>query len=121
MPEQQYQRDNKPIPSISPRSAWQLMTESGATLIDVREPSEYSVGHAEGAISIPLSVLGERHQEIPRVGDTLLICHVGQRSLTAAAFMRRQGWERVFNVEGGTDQWAAAGLPMRYATGQHAG
>jgi hydroxyacylglutathione hydrolase len=117
MSQQQYRRDWDPIPSISPEQAWQRMSEGVATLIDVREPGEYSLEHAQGAVSIPLSALGERYQEIPRVGDLLLICHVGQRSLMAATFMRRQGWDRVYNVEGGTDQWEASKLPMRRGNG----
>jgi hypothetical protein len=32
----------------------------------------------------------------------------------AAAFMRNQGWERIFNIEGGTDEWEAMRLPMIY-------
>jgi len=90
------------------------MTERGATLIDVREPLEYFAGHAEGAISIPLSVFRERYQEISGRGDILLICHVGQRSLMAANFMRSQGWQQVYNVDGGTDEWEAMRLPMQH-------
>jgi thiosulfate sulfurtransferase len=112
MPQQQYRPDWDSIPDLSPEQAWQRMNEGGATLVDVREPDEYSLLHAEGAISIPLSVLGERYQEIPREGDLMLICHIGERSLLAAAFLRRLGWDQVFNVEGGTDQWEASKLPL---------
>ncbi len=113
MPEQKNHPNLDSISSVTPIQAWQLMAEGGATLIDVRERPEYAFGHAEGAVSIPLSVFAERYLEIPRTGDILFICHVGQRSLTAATFMRRQGWERVYNVEGGTDEWQAMKLPMR--------
>ena len=117
MPEQHHGEKGS-IPSVTPKQAWQLITEGGATLIDVREPLEYTLGHAEGALSIPLSVFAERYQQIPRTGDILLICHVGQRSLTAAEFIHRQGWQRVFNVEGGTDEWQAMKLPMRHGPGE---
>ena len=113
MPEH-FSRDARSIPGISPAEAWQRMRDEGATLIDVREPQEFALGHAEGAISIPLSVFRERHQEISASGDVLVICHVGQRSLMAAAFMRNQGREHIFNVEGGTDAWEAMKLPMHY-------
>src|SRR5262249_51249482 len=112
MPQQQYSPDWDSIPGLSPEQAWQRMNKGGATLVDVREPDEYSILHAEGAISIPLSVLEERYQEIPREGDLLLICHIGERSLLAAAFLRRLGWDQIFNVEGGTDQWEASKLPL---------
>ncbi|PWT70968.1 MAG: hypothetical protein C5B60_11515 [Chloroflexi bacterium] len=113
MPEQRYRLDRDSIPSLSPEQAWRHMNQHVAVLVDVREPDEYSLLHAEGAISIPLSVFGERYHEIPREGDILLICHIGERSLLAATFLRRLGWDQVFNVEGGTDQWEASKLPVR--------
>jgi rhodanese-related sulfurtransferase len=106
--------DARSIPSISPGEARQRVQEEEAALIDVRESEEYLAGHAEGAVNIPLSSFRERYQDIPQQGDVLLICHVGQRSLMAAAFMRNQGWRHVFNVEGGTDEWEAMRLPMTY-------
>jgi rhodanese-related sulfurtransferase len=117
MSQQQYHVDWDSIPGLSPEQAWQRMNEGDAILVDVREPDEYSLIHAEGAISIPLSVLAERYQEITRERDLLLICHVGERSLVAAAFLRRLGWNRVFNVEGGTDLWEASKLPLRQENG----
>ena len=44
----------------------------------------------------------------------LIICEHGTRSAQVARYLMRQGYTRVFNVEGGTEQWEAAGLPMDY-------
>jgi rhodanese-related sulfurtransferase len=112
MTQQQYRLEGDSIPCLTPEQAWQRITSRIAVLVDVREPDEYSLLHAEGAISIPLSVFGERYHEIPREGDILLICHIGERSLLAATFLRRLGWDQVFNVDGGTDQWEASQLPV---------
>jgi rhodanese-related sulfurtransferase len=101
------------IPSITPAEAWRRMREEGAALIDVREPDEYQEGHAQDAVSIPLSEFRERYTEVPRTGDALFICHTGQRSLMAAMFIQRQGWDHAINVEGGTDEWEASHLPMQ--------
>jgi rhodanese-related sulfurtransferase len=111
MPEYQ---DAGSIPSLTPAEAHFRVQEEGAVLIDVREPEEYRSGHAEGAVNVPLSSFREHYQDIARQGDVLLICHIGQRSLMAAAFMRKQGWKRIFNVDGGTDEWEAMRLPMTY-------
>jgi rhodanese-related sulfurtransferase len=102
------------IPSLTPAEAHVRVQEEGATLIDVREPEEYLSGHAQGAVNVPLSSFRDHYLDISRQGDVLLICHIGQRSLMAAAFMRKQGWERIFNVDGGTDEWEAMRLPMTY-------
>lgn len=116
------QRTTRPgqpsIPEISAREAWQRMQTEKApespVLIDVREPDEYAYGHAASAVNIPLSVLRGREDEVPRDRDVLLICHIGERSLYAAHHLRAIGVERVFNVDGGTDAWEAARLPMEH-------
>lgn len=91
-------------------------TEPAPLLVDVRETWEYMDGHAQGAISMPLSTFGERFVELPRDRDLLFICHLGQRSMVAAKFMRKQDITRVFNIEGGTDSWEAAKLPMEHGS-----
>ena len=63
-------------------------------------------------MNLPLSQLQARVAEVPRDRDVFLICHVGKRSMTAARFLKGQGVERVINVEGGTDEWEAAHLPI---------
>ena len=35
-------------------------------LVDVREPEEWTAGHAPGAVHIPLGQLGARYTEIPQ-------------------------------------------------------
>lgn len=107
------------VPELSAREAYarlsQPAAEEGApepALIDVREVWEFRAGHAAGAVNIPLSAFRARVGEVPRDRDVLFICHVGERSMMAARFARQQGVARVFNVDGGTDAWAAAGLPM---------
>lgn len=87
-------------------------SQPAPALIDVREVWEFRVGHAAGAVNIPLSQFRERVGEVPRDRDVLFICHVGERSMMAARFARQQGVVRVFNVDGGTDAWEMAGLPM---------
>jgi rhodanese-related sulfurtransferase len=106
------------IPSVNPREAWERLSngpsngQSKPVLIDVREPWEFQSGHARGAKNIPLGMLGKRLAEIPRNREILLICQSGNRSLTAASFLQKQGITQVFNVTGGTTVWRMHGLPL---------
>lgn len=101
-------------PSLTVREAQAELTRPGSTaiLLDVREQGEYDEVRAKGARLIPLSELRQRVAEVPRDADVLIICHTGYRSMQAAMYLKRQGITRVFNVEGGTDEWEAAGLPV---------
>jgi rhodanese-related sulfurtransferase len=80
-------------------------------LVDVREPDEWTAGHAPGAMHIPLGQLGARYTEIPQEGQVYVICRAGSRSNQAALALAGAGWN-VVNVSDGMTGWAAAGRPM---------
>ncbi|MFP7366244.1 rhodanese-like domain-containing protein [Corynebacterium callunae] len=81
-----------------------------AQLIDVREADEYSEIRAKGAISIPMSEIVGRVEEIDQDRDIYLICKAGGRSRQVGEYLEQRGID-VINVAGGTDGWIAAGLP----------
>lgn len=85
--------------------------QTGTPIYDVREANEFVSGHAEGAISLPLSELGERHSEIPTDQEVLLICKSGGRSGQACQALEAAGYT-VTNVTGGSLDWKARDLPF---------
>jgi rhodanese-related sulfurtransferase len=79
-------------------------------VLDVRMPYEFEAGHIEGAVNIPLPMLPQLVDSLSDDRPILCVCQVGQRSDLAARFLLDR--ELVaFNVEGGMQAWAAAGLP----------
>lgn len=90
----------------------QRLTQEGAQLIDVREPSEFASGHAKGARNIPLGQIGTRMKDIRTDGIVLLICQSGSRSKAAYGLLKREHVADVRNVKGGTSAWRAAKLPL---------
>lgn len=84
----------------------------GAQLIDVRENEEWAAEHAQGATHIPMSEITGRIQEIDPDKDIYVICHSGGRSAQVCQYLENAlGWDAI-NIEGGTDQWKAEGLPI---------
>lgn len=81
-----------------------------AQLIDVREPDEFAEIHASGAVSIPMSEFTGRIGELDQDRDIYLICRSGGRSGQVAQYLEERGIDAI-NVLGGTEGWAAAGLP----------
>jgi glyoxylase-like metal-dependent hydrolase (beta-lactamase superfamily II)/rhodanese-related sulfurtransferase len=77
-------------------------------IVDVREPSEYETARIPGAVSIPQADLATRLDEIPRDRELLVVCASGMRSLRSAQFLHAVGYERVTNLDGGTNGWVAA-------------
>lgn len=88
------------------------------TIIDVREPDEYSAGHVPSARPIPLGDIPDRGDEIPTGETVYFICARGGRSLRAAEFMAGKGVDAV-NVAGGTMAWVESGRDV--VTGESPG
>ncbi|WP_044303593.1 FAD-dependent oxidoreductase [Rhodopirellula sallentina] len=69
-------------------------------LLDVRTPSEFSAGHVDGAVNVPLEQLRERLEEVPRDRDVAVYCKVGQRGYMATRLLMQKGF-RAKNLSGG--------------------
>ena len=76
------------------------LVESGAFIVDVREPGEYAAGHLNGARNIPLSQLRERMDEIPRDQPVYIHCRSSQRSYYAICCLQGNGYRNVINISG---------------------
>ena len=82
-------------------------------LVDVRELDEFRDVRIEGAALVPMSAFADRHAELPKDRQLLVMCAAGSRSAAATSFLLRNGWSDVVNVEGGIIAWQRAGLPVR--------
>lgn len=106
----------EPFTRISVQEAKEKLDRGEAVMVDVREPNEYVEVHAKGVRLIPVNtVIGEAKQIRDLAGDkeVLFICKSGQRSALAAEFATAAGITDLplYNVEGGTTAWVAAGYP----------
>ena len=97
--------------TVSVAEADQLR-QSGAFLLDVREPSEWAAGHIAGATLIPLGQLSGRASELPRDRTIVVVCHSGNRSAQGRDILLGAGFTSVTSMAGGMSAWTAAGLPV---------
>ena len=127
------------IPQITPEDAHGRMhREEKERYIDVRSIPEFTQGHPEGAVNIPVL-----HFDVERGGmvenpdffkvvkanfpkDTRLVmgCQVGMRSQKAAEILVQGGYQNVANIQGGfggmkdesgrtlAPGWTELGLPI---------
>jgi len=91
---------------VTPDEA-QLRTEDGATLLDVRQRSEWMSSRIPGALHVELGdiIAGKRP-----AGGLITFCGHGERSATAASLLLRDGG-RVANLAGGLSAWKRSNLP----------
>lgn len=76
-------------------------------IIDVRELWEWEQVRIEGARHIPLGDVTAAAASLDRHAEVVLVCHHGMRSLAAARYLAQCGFERVWNLTGGIDRYAA--------------
>ncbi|WP_446683927.1 MULTISPECIES: rhodanese-like domain-containing protein [unclassified Cyanobacterium] len=72
-----------------------LMVNSQALLVDVREPSEYKSGHIPNAINIPLRRLSQNLDKIPCDRPVVLYCSTGYRSSMGVMTLHLLNYENV--------------------------
>lgn len=72
----------------------QELKKQGAPVVDVRTPEEFSEGHVDGSVNIPLHEVPQRIDEIKALQQPILLCCAsGNRSGQAAKFLTSHGVE----------------------------
>lgn len=96
------------------------LAKKEAVLADVREKGEWEEGHLQGAVFLPLSWLKEGAKDeqfaaklaekLPPKTVVYTHCAVGKRSLSAAALLKKYGYD-VRPLKQGYDDLRDAGFP----------
>jgi glyoxylase-like metal-dependent hydrolase (beta-lactamase superfamily II)/rhodanese-related sulfurtransferase len=73
-------------------------------LLDVRQASEVATGHIPGAVAIELGALDSEGQRLPP-GPITTMCGHGERAMTAASLLARQGHTGLRVLLGGARSW----------------
>lgn len=104
------------VRTISVNRLAELSQEGNVDLIDVRTPVEFREVHATPARNVPLDSLDPSVVIDQRNGNSeeplYVICKSGNRGASACEKFIRAGCTNVVNVEGGTQAWEEAGLPV---------
>lgn len=96
-----------PINQISPENLRQrLLEDAPPLLLDVREPNEFGYARIDGSVNIPLNQLPMRRRELAKDRDVAVICHHGVRSQQGCEFLQHEGFDRLYNLQGGIDAWS---------------
>src|ERR1039458_3387579 len=102
--------------SIPPRELHRLLADGRpAQLRDVRAPGEFAAAHVPEAKLIPLDALDPAAFQRQRGAEEIpvyVLCHSGGRARRAIDRLERAGVHGCVLVEGGTQAWMDAGLPV---------
>ena len=104
------------VAQISTDSLAALLSRSDKAplVLDVRGVDEYEISHLNGAsraLSVEEALPALQNMSVDR--DVVLYCSVGYRSSLLAEQLIDQGFENVYNLEGGLFTWANEGRSIR--------
>ncbi len=100
--------------TVDPPGAIELINREDAVVVDVRPMADFSSGHIMKAINIPMNGFSnqiaqlEKHKNKP----IIISCRSGAQSTAACKLLRSQGFEKVYNLQGGILAWQSANLPI---------
>jgi molybdopterin/thiamine biosynthesis adenylyltransferase/rhodanese-related sulfurtransferase len=99
------------IRELTPQQV-EALPAGDATIIDVREDSEWEQGYLPGALHISKSYVEQQIEgAVPdRDAPVVLYCAGGVRSLFAAQTLEQLGYTNVASMSGGFQAWKSAGL-----------
>ena len=91
------------------------LTQSGnGIILDVRTPQEYSRGHIKDATLIDVSnnQFPSKINLLQKDKPVYVYCLTGSRSRSAASYMVRIGFTKVYNLQSGILDWQRSGFPI---------
>jgi rhodanese-related sulfurtransferase len=79
-------------------------------IVDVRRPAEYANGHIAGVVNIPLDTLPRDFEKLDPSVPIYVLCRSGYRSSLGTSILENAGFDKIYNITGGTTAWTEAGL-----------
>jgi len=100
--------------SLSPAAAVQLMNSEEVVVLDVREASETVGGKIAKAIQIPVGAVAKRVSELEKHKSKTLLVYdkTGARAGIACKELSKNGFEKVYSLNGGVMAWQDAHMPL---------
>jgi len=105
------------LETITPQAAFDLIEANQGNpdfvIIDVRGADSFTSEHIENAVNIDSAAedFTAQLEVLDKNKVYLVYCAIGRRSAAAGEAMSELGFNEVYVIEGGIDQWKAEGLP----------
>ena len=93
-----------------------MISKEDLILLDVRTTTEYSNGHLISAVNI--NYYGDNFDndidKLDKSKPIIVYCKSGGRSSKSALKLVEKGFEEIYNLKGGFDQWIFDGKEVHY-------
>jgi rhodanese-related sulfurtransferase len=79
--------------------------------LNVSDEEFWSMGHIEGSVIVPWDLLGSRLDEVDAPRHVVVYCRRGVRSEDAHATLEAAGYDLLWVMSGGLEEWISLGYP----------
>jgi len=98
---------------VTTAQAIQMINQQKAQFIDVREKDEFEKEHIADAVNMPVSTLDDAAaKQKDKAKPVIVVCASGQRARAAVKQLKAKGFEELYVLKGGINEWKAAKLPL---------
>lgn len=91
---------------ISTEATLQAWQAGLATVVDIRDPQSYAMGHIPGSFHLTDATLPDLLQQVEEETPVIVVCYHGISSQGAAQYLLGQGYADVASMDGGFTAWA---------------
>jgi len=98
---------------ISCQTLISMTNQNRALIIDIRDSESFNAGHITASKNIPQNELTRRINEITNIDKSvILVCDMGNISPNAGEALKKEGFEDIYLLKGGINQWKIDNLPL---------
>jgi rhodanese-related sulfurtransferase len=91
-----------------------INTTKNAIVLDVRTPEEYAGGYIGNAVNIDFykPSFQDEIRKLDKDKTYFVYCQAGGRSKSAYEVMKKEGFAKVYELNGGISEWQSSNLPL---------
>ncbi|MFT4906055.1 MAG: thiosulfate sulfurtransferase [Oleispira sp.] len=90
---------------INPNDAKALIEQGTSQIIDIRDAMSFQAGHMKAAIRIDNEGVPHFMAQADQQAPLIVCCYHGNSSQSAAQYFSEQGFQEVYSLDGGYEEW----------------
>ncbi len=100
--------------SLTTQMMTNMVNRDNAVIVDIRGQGDFSKGHIQGAINVPLSKIKQNTKDLEKYKDSpiIMVCANGIQVSAACQILKKSGFEQVNKLSGGMASWVGDNLPV---------
>ena len=103
----------KKVDFIKPADLYaQMQAGTAPIIVDVRLPNEWMGLRIGEVVNLPLNRLQELSAKLDPTQPVVAVCNSAYRSVMAVGLLEAKGFTNVTSLDGGSEAWIEAGLPV---------